>query len=50
MHGPVRVPDEAANGMAKVTLSFPDWMDGSVRPVTLHVPVVDPVPKPAPDK
>jgi hypothetical protein len=42
MHGPVRVPEQAAKGMAEVTLSFPDWKEGSVRPVTLCVPVVDP--------
>jgi hypothetical protein len=34
--------------MAKVTLSFPDWKDGAVIPVTITVPVV--APKPAPKK
>jgi hypothetical protein len=27
----VRVPDEAGNGKAKVTLSFPDWKEARVR-------------------
>jgi hypothetical protein len=28
----VRVPDEAAEGMAKVKLSFPEWKEGNVVP------------------
>jgi len=44
MHGPVWVPSDAAEGMAKVTLSFPDWKDGGVLPVTITIPVVDPMP------
>src|SRR5258705_8132626 len=31
-HNPVRVPKEAGKGMAKVTLSFPDWKEGEVAP------------------
>lgn len=46
MHGPVRVPKEAATGRAKVTVSIPAWKEGFVAPVTLLVPVVDPEPKP----
>jgi hypothetical protein len=38
----VRVPAEAANGKAKVTLSFPDWKEGQVAPTTQEVRVVDP--------
>jgi len=41
----VRVPDGAVNGMAKVTLSFPDWKEGKVAPATFEIPVVDPEPK-----
>ena len=36
----MRVPSEAGNGKAKVTLSFPDWKDGNVRPATYEVPIV----------
>jgi hypothetical protein len=38
----VRVPAEAANGKAKVTLSFPDWKEGRVAPSLREIPVVDP--------
>jgi hypothetical protein len=41
----VRVPSEAGNGKAKVTLSFPDWKDGNVTPVTFAVPIVQLEPK-----
>jgi FG-GAP-like repeat len=41
----VRVPSEAGNGNAKVTLSFPDWKDGNVTPVTFAVPIVQLEPK-----
>jgi hypothetical protein len=37
----VRVPAEAANGKAKITLSFADWKEGNVAPTTLEVPIVD---------
>jgi hypothetical protein len=36
----VRVPDEAVIGKAKVTLTFPDWKDGKVAPLTIEVPIV----------
>jgi len=36
----VRVPDEAGNGKAKVTLSFADWKEGHVAPATFEVPIV----------
>jgi hypothetical protein len=42
----VRVPEEAGNGKAKVTLSFPDWKEGRVAPATFFVPVVDKPPAP----
>jgi hypothetical protein len=35
----VRVPDEAGNGKAKVTLSFPDWKEGDVAPATFELPI-----------
>jgi hypothetical protein len=35
----VRVPSDAGNGKAKVTLSFPDWEDGKVTPVTFEVAI-----------
>jgi len=37
----VRVPEEAGNGKAKVTITFPDWKEGSVGPATLEVAVAD---------
>jgi hypothetical protein len=37
----VRVPDEAATGKAKVTVSFGDWKDGAVTPATFEVPIVE---------
>jgi hypothetical protein len=37
----VGVPDEAGNGKAKVTLSFPDWREGEVAPATFEVPIVE---------
>jgi len=38
----VRVPDEAGEGKAKVTLSFSEWKAGKVAPVTLELPIVKP--------
>jgi hypothetical protein len=38
-HGPVRVPEEAALGPAKVTYSFDDWLEGRVEPSTIELPV-----------
>jgi hypothetical protein len=37
----VRAPDEAGNGKAKVTLSFPKWLEGLVAPATFEVPIVE---------
>jgi hypothetical protein len=38
-HGPVRVPDEAGNGMAKVTFSFAAWDAGKVSSSTIELPI-----------
>jgi hypothetical protein len=38
----VRVPGEAGEGKAKVTLSFAAWKEGKVAPATAEVPVVAP--------
>jgi hypothetical protein len=35
------VPAEAANGKAKITLSFANWKEGNVASTTLEVPIVD---------
>jgi hypothetical protein len=37
----VRVPEEAATGKAKVTVSFPSWIEGKVTPATFEVTVED---------
>jgi hypothetical protein len=37
----VRVPDEAGQGKVRITLSFPDWQEEDVAPVTMEVPLVD---------
>jgi hypothetical protein len=39
--GKVCVPEDAATGKAKVTLSFPGWADGNVAPTDAEVTVVD---------
>ena len=39
--GPVRVPEEAVSGKAKITVTFLDWKEGNVAPATFEVPVVD---------
>jgi hypothetical protein len=36
-HGPVRVPDEAGNGKAKVTVSFAAWKVREARSSTREV-------------
>ncbi len=36
----MRVPKEAGDGMAKVTLSFDAWKEGKVTPSTMEVPVM----------
>jgi len=40
MMGPVRVPDEAGNGSARVTVSFPSWKEANVTPATYRLPLV----------
>jgi hypothetical protein len=40
-HGPVRVPEAAGLGKAKVTLSFHAWKGRQVPPATAEVSVVD---------
>src|SRR6202043_4045331 len=40
--GKVRVPEDAAAGKAKVSLSFPGWADGNVSSTDAEVTVVDP--------
>ncbi len=40
--GPVRVPDEAGGGSARVTFSFDAWKGAKVAPTTVEVPVDDP--------
>jgi RNA polymerase sigma factor (sigma-70 family) len=42
---PALVPDEAGLGMAKVTMTFPDWKEGRVAPATVAIPVVEAKPK-----
>jgi hypothetical protein len=37
----VRVPDEAGNGMAKVTFSFEAWEEAKVASSTIELPIVD---------
>jgi RNA polymerase sigma factor (sigma-70 family) len=39
--GPVRVPDDAGSGTAKVTFSFDAWKEGNVAPITVELPVDD---------
>jgi hypothetical protein len=34
----VRVPDEAGDGLAKVTYSFDAWKEGNVKPTTIEIP------------
>jgi len=41
LYGPVRVPDEAGLGVAKLTMSFDDWKEGKVAPATVEMQVVD---------
>jgi hypothetical protein len=37
----VRVPAEAGTGKAKVTVSFADWKEGKVEPVTYEIEVTE---------
>jgi len=39
-HGPVRAPEEAGPGRARVTISFETWTLASVAPTTITLPVV----------
>jgi hypothetical protein len=39
MRGPCRVPLSSGIGTAKITLSYPDWKEGRVTPVTIEVPI-----------
>jgi len=41
-HGPVRVPDDAGVGKAKVTFSFDAWKGVKVAPTTVEIPVDEP--------
>jgi hypothetical protein len=38
----VRIPDEAAAGKAKITVSFPDWQEGKVAPTTFEMTIEEP--------
>jgi hypothetical protein len=38
-YGPVRVPEEAGVGKAKVNLSFDAWKVGHVVPATFETPI-----------
>ena len=40
--GPVRVPDDAGAGNAKVTFSFASWRGVKVAPTTVEIPVDGP--------
>lgn len=37
----MRVPDEAGEGIAKVTFSFDAWKAGTVAPTTITIPVAE---------
>jgi hypothetical protein len=41
-HGPVRVPDEAGVGVAKLTFSFEAWKGVDVAGSTIELPVALP--------
>ncbi|HUG94205.1 MAG TPA: hypothetical protein VML55_25475 [Planctomycetaceae bacterium] len=46
----MRAPEEAGEGLAKVTYRFGAWKDVAVAPNTLELPVIEPpveAPKPA---
>ncbi len=40
-HGPVPVPDEAGEGLAKLQLSFDAWTDARIASSMIEVPIVD---------
>jgi hypothetical protein len=37
----VRVPEDAASGPAKVTVSFPDWKEAKIAPATFDIVLED---------
>ncbi len=45
MAGPVRVPEQAGLGKAKITLSFRDGNEGKAAPATFAIPIVEAQPK-----
>jgi hypothetical protein len=38
----VRVPEAAGRGKAKVTLSFPDWKEGTVAETVVDMSIIGP--------
>jgi hypothetical protein len=40
--GPVRVPQEAGVGQAKVTFAFDAWTGAKVSPTTVAIPIAEP--------
>jgi hypothetical protein len=40
-HGPVRVPDEAGEGKAKLTISFDAWQGAGVRRSRIELPITE---------
>src|SRR5262249_30550859 len=44
-HGPVRVPEEAANGTATLALSMSPWPTGNVAPATTDLPIAASLPE-----
>jgi hypothetical protein len=43
-YGPVRVPEEAGKGKAKVTVSLPKGTDIKIAPATFEIPLADDAP------
>jgi len=39
IYGPCRVPLSSGLGMAKITLTYPGWKEGTVVPETIEVPI-----------
>jgi hypothetical protein len=37
----VRVPEDAASGVAKVTVHMVNWPDQQVQPATVEIPIED---------
>ena len=44
-YDPVRVPEDAGKGKAKVRLSFADWKEGKVAPAEFEVPIAESEPR-----